>query len=161
MGDEYFFRPQEVMSRAQFTALAMAVTELDALEGVTRTGFADDEVTAAWAKPYVSAALRAGLVQGSPDEEGQPVFLADSPITAAEAAVVLDRALQVTDVVDTLAGEEALWYTQAVANLNSCGALPASAVLSEPLTRAQAAVMLSGALDVMEARDSGSWFQWG
>ena len=47
-----------------------------------------------------------------------------------------------------------------MANLNSCNALPASAVLSEPLTRSQAAVMLSAALDVMEARDSGGWFQW-
>ncbi len=160
MGNEYLFHPEEVMSRAQFTALAMSVTGLEPLEGVSLTGFADDEMMATWAKPYVSAALRSGMVQGSYDAEGQIVFDADGPITAAQAAVLLNRAVKVTDVQDVFAGESGTWYSQAVSNLSSCGALPASAVLSEPLTRAQAAVMLSGALDVMESRDSGSWLPW-
>ena len=82
-----------------------------------------------------------------------------NPITAAEAAVVLDRALNVTDVQNTMA-DAPVWCAQAAANLDSCGMLPASAALDQPLTRAQAAIMLSGALDVMEARDSGGWFLW-
>ena len=75
----------------------------------------------------------------------------------------MNRTLRVTDVAETFVptGEGTpSWCAQAVANLNSCNALPASAVLSEPLTRSQAAVMLSAALDVMEARASGGWFQW-
>lgn len=163
MGEEHFFHPEQVMSRAQFTALAMAVADLEAMEGVTLTGFADDEAMALWAKPYVSAALRSGVVRGSFDELGQVVFLPDAPITAAEAAVLLDRALGVTDVpaaAETMADVPA-WCVQAVANLDSCGAMPSSAVLSESLTRAQAAVMLSSAMDVMENRDQGGWFQWG
>ena len=95
----------------------------------------------AWAKPYVSAALLKGLVQGSYSSDGEVVFLAHDPITAAEAAVLLDRALRITSVAETITGEPS-WYSQAVANLNSCDALPASAMLDEPLTRAQAAVML-------------------
>ncbi len=71
--------------------------------------------------------------------------------------MVLNRAIRVTDVRDD---DLPTWYSQSVANLNSCGALPASAVLTEPLNRAQAAVMLSGALDVMEGRESGGWLQW-
>lgn len=161
MGTEYFFHPQETMSRAQFTALAMAVAGKDVMETAARTGFADDEVISTWAKPYVSSALRSGIVQGTIDDEGRVVFQAQAPVTAAEAAVILNRALNVTDVVDTAAGDSPLWYSQAVANLNSCNALPASAVLQEPLTRAQAAVMLSTALDVVAARASGSWFPWG
>ncbi len=157
MGDEYFFHPELAMSRAQFTALALDCAGLEPLEAVTLTGFADDEVMAAWAKPYVSSALRAGVVTGSYDGAGQVVFLPDEPITAAEAAVVLNRAIRVTDVRDD---DLPTWYSQSVANLNSCGALPASAVLTEPLNRAQAAVMLSGALDVMEGRESGGWLQW-
>ncbi len=160
MGDQYFFHPDEAMSRAQFTALALSAAGMDSLEGVTLTGFADDEAMPTWAKPYVSSALRSGVVQGSYDQLGQVVFLGDAPITAAEAAVVLDRALNVTDVADTMADTPA-WCAQSVSNLNSCGLLPASAVLSEPLTRAQASVMLSGALDVMDSRDSGGWFNWG
>lgn len=79
---------------------------MEALEDVERTGFADDVSIPTWAKPYVSSALKAGLVQGSRSSDGQVVFQAEEPITAAEAAVLLDRALQVTDVsADTLAEE--------------------------------------------------------
>lgn len=163
MGTDYFFHPEQTMSRAQFTALAMAVAEMESMDGVQVTGFADDGVMAMWAKPYVSAALRSGVVRGSFDEVGQVVFLPDAPVTAAEAAVLLNRALAVTDVpsaAETMADVPA-WCVQAVANLDSCGAMPASAVLSEPLTRAQAAVMLDRAMDVMDSRDQGGWFNWG
>lgn len=163
MGTDYFFHPEQTMSRAQFTALAMEVAEMESMDGVQVTGFADDGVMAMWAKPYVSAALRSGVVRGSFDEVGQVVFLPDAPVTAAEAAVLLNRALAVTDVpsaAETMADVPA-WCVQAVANLDSCGAMPASAVLSEPLTRAQAAVMLDRAMDVMDSRDQGGWFNWG
>lgn len=163
MGDDYFFHPEQTMSRAQFTALSMAVAEMESMEGVKVTGFADDEAMALWAKPYVSAALRSGVVRGSFDDQGQVVFLPDTPVTAAEAAVLLNRALKVTDVpsaAETMADVPA-WCVQAVANLDSCNAMPASAVLSEPLTRAQAAVMLDRALDVMASRNQGGWFNWG
>ena len=53
MGKDYFFHPEQTMSRAQFTALAMEVAELEGMKGVTLTGFADDETMALWAKPYV------------------------------------------------------------------------------------------------------------
>lgn len=159
MDGQYFFHPEQTMTRAQFTALALSAAGVDALKDVQLTGFADDAAMAMWAKPYVSSALRSGVVQGSYDAEGRVVFQAGEPITAAEAAVVLNRALNVTDVRDTMA-DAPVWCAQAVANLDSCGMLPASAVLDQPLTRAQAAVMLSGALDVMEARDSGGWFLW-
>ena len=163
MGNEYLFHPEQTVSRAQFTALAMATAGLEVMTEASMTGFADDDVMAAWAKPYVSSALRSGVVQGSLDQEGRVVFQAGAPITTAEAAVLLNRTLRVTDVSETFVPsgmDTPPWCAQAVANLNSCNALPASAVLSEPLTRSQAAVMLSAALDVMEARDSGGWFQW-
>lgn len=162
MGQEYLFHPEQTVSRAQFTALAMAAAELDVMKEASVTGFADDEAMAAWAKPFVSSALRSGVVQGSFDEAGRVVFQADAPITAAEAAVLLNRALRVTDAAETFlpGGDAPAWCAQAVANLNSCNALPASVTLSEPLTRAQAAVMLSAALDVAETRDGGGWLPW-
>ena len=76
----------------------MDAAGLEALEGVERTGFADDEAIETWAKPYVSSALKSGLIQGSLDESGQAVFRGSETVTAAEAAVLLDRALQITDV---------------------------------------------------------------
>ena len=162
MGEQYFFRPAETMSRNQFTALVMAAAGIEALNGVTVTGFADDDSMATWAKPYVSAALMAGVVQGTYGEDGQVVFYGDAAITTAEAAVLMDRALNITDVADvsSVMATSPAWCVQAVANLNSCGALPASAVISEPLTRAQAAIMIDRALAIMESRQSSSWLPW-
>ena len=132
---------------------------MEALEDVERTGFADDVSIPTWAKPYVSSALKAGLVQGSRSSDGQVVFQAEEPITAAEAAVLLDRALQVTDVsADTLA-EEGIptWAAQSAANLATCGVLSLDGGLSAPLTRGEAAELLCGALELQDSRDGG-WF---
>lgn len=158
---QYFFHPDETISRAHFTALAMRCAGLDPLEGVTLTGFSDDEAIAVWAKPYVSSALRSGVVQGTYTTDGQVVFRSDAPITAAEAAVLLNRALRVTDVANVMTTDEtSLWYTQAMANLSSCGAIPASASPEQELTRAQAAIMLDRALELMESRNEKSWLPW-
>ena len=42
VGGAYYFHPDAPVSRAEFTAMAMDVCGVEALEGVTRTGFADD-----------------------------------------------------------------------------------------------------------------------
>lgn len=157
---QYFFHPEEVMSRSEFTALALAVAEVDALNGVTLTGFSDDEAISVWAKPYISAALRSGIVQGNTTSDGLVIFRAEEPITAAEAAVILDRALQVTDVSNVMSEGDTTWYAQAVANLDSCGAMPASAVPQNSLTRAEAAIMLDRALELTAQRnESGLLFR--
>lgn len=167
MGGAYFFQPQQAMSRDQFVALAMNVVGLDALEGITRTGFSDDESIPTWAKPYVSSALKSGLVQGSACETGV-VFNAASTITKAEAAVLLDRMLEVSDAAVTTMYTDAeaapAWAYQAAVNLQTVGVIRTNADgslgLSDGLTRADAAEMLSGALDVLEARDEGGWLRW-
>ena len=156
MGERYFFHPEQAVSRAQFTALAMAAAQVETMEGVTLTGFADDPVMASWAKPFVSSALKCGLVTGSLDPNGQVVFQADEAITAAEAAVILDRALNITDVSADFDAAPA-WASQSASNLASCGVISADSDLDAVLTRAQAAQLLSGALDVMENREDG-WF---
>lgn len=158
---QYFFNPDAEVSRAQFTALALAISDIDALNGVTLTGFSDDDAIAVWAKPYVSAALRSGIVQGSTTADGLVVFRSEEPITAAEAAVILNRALRITDVADgTADSDTAVWYAQAVANLESCDAMPASAMPQSALTRAEAAIMLNRALDLAEQRNGKSGFPW-
>ena len=159
MGGAYFFQPDAAVTRGEFVAMAMNAAGMEALEDVERTDFADDVSIPTWAKPYVSSALKAGLVQGSRSSDGQVVFQAEEPITAAEAAVLLDRALQVTDVsADTLA-EEGIptWAAQSAANLATCGVLSLDGGLSAPLTRGEAAELLCGALELQDSRDGG-WF---
>lgn len=167
MGGEYFFQPDTPVSRDQFVALAMHTVGLDALDGVVRTGFMDDETIPTWAKGYVSSALKSGLVQGANTDAGV-VFEAERAITRAEASVLLDRMLQVTDATTTTLFTDAAvspaWACQAALNLQTVGVLRANAegglALNDCLTRADAAEMLCGALDVLESRDPSGWFHW-
>lgn len=168
MGGQYFFQPDLPVSRGQFVAMLMNTADVDKLEDVTHTGFADDTSIPVWAKPYVASALKAGLVQGTQDTTGQMVFQSNSTITRAEASVLLNRVLQVTDVAQPTFGLDLSsapdWAVQSVANLESCGVLQTNSSgvlsLSNTLTRAEAAELLSGALDILESRQTGGWFPW-
>ncbi len=162
----YFFDPDAPVSRAQFLTMAMAAAGVEPLEGVTLTGFSDDSAIPTWCKGSVTAALRAGAVQGSRDESGAPVFQAGEPVTLAEATVMLNNLLNISDVPaevffsDTDSAPH--WAAQAAANLAASGVIRAqsAADLSQTLTRAEAAELLDGALDVMAAREDGSLFPW-
>ena len=161
----YFFDPEQSVSRARFLSMAMAASGLEELEGVTLTGFSDDEAIPTWAKGSVSAALKAGVIWGSRDESGAPVFGADQSITRAEAAVMLDNLLDITDVpVEVFSSGEQHWASQATANLSASGVIRSGdtgmGTLSQPLTLAEAAEMLDGALDVMYTREGGGWLPW-
>ncbi len=161
IGDVYCFSPESSVSRGEFLTMAMTAAGVEALEQVTATGFYDDDGIPAWAKGYVSAALMNGAVQGSANEAGQVVFKAEQPITAAEAAVMVDRLLSIGDVNagETLdAGLAPAWACQAVANMEAVNVVSRTAQLSAPLTRGEAADMLSAMLDVLDGRDDGGWF---
>ena len=163
----YFFDPDQPVSRAEFLSLAMAAAGLEPLEDVSLTGFSDDEAIPTWAKGCVSAALQAGVIQGSKDERGAPVFGAEEGVTRGEATVMLNNLLDVADVpleVFSAQGSEAHWASQAAANLAASGVLREesvnSAALGDSLTRADAAELLDGALDVVAAREDDGWFPW-
>ena len=90
---QYFFSPDTPVSRSQFLAMAMSVAGLEPLEQVNVTGFADDISIPTWTKGYVSSALKAGVIHGTRDEQGQIVFCPDTPVTRAEATVMLNNLL--------------------------------------------------------------------
>jgi len=165
----YFFSPDTPVSRSRFLSMAMSVAGLDPLEQVSITGFADDTAIPTWAKGYVSSALKAGVIHGTRDEQGQIVFCPDAPITRAEATVILNDLLGVSDVaVQTWSalgvdkGTEDHWALQAAVNLTTAGVLrsehSAIETLDAGLTRADVAEMLACSLDVLENRQNNSWF---
>ena len=159
-GGVYRFSPSEEITRDEFLTMAMTAAGAEALEGVTVTGFYDDEDIPTWAKGYVSAALMSGTIQGSANSEGQVVFSADSPITAAEAAVIIDRLLAMGDVSAEDVEEDGLvptWAAQSVMNMEAVDVVPAGSDLTEPLTRGEAAEMLSAMLDVLDSREEEGW----
>ena len=119
VGDRYFFQPDATVSRAQFLTMAMAAVGLEPLDQVSLTGFADDQAIPTWAKGSVSAALKAGAIQGERDASGAPVFQAGAAVTMAEATVILDRLLDVADApVETFSSDAEHWAAQSAAKGN-------------------------------------------
>ena len=166
MNGEYFFRPDQPVTRSEFVAMAMKAAGQEALTTISRTGFADDEAIPTWAKGYVASGLKAGVVKGTIGEEGRIVFQGSSPVTRAEASVLLDRVLNVTEVSSPVSYADSetapAWAYQSAVNLETAGVLRTDAngalSLSDSLTRADAAELLAGALDLLEARESGGFF---
>lgn len=155
----YYFQPDLPVSRDEFVAMAMCAANLDSLEGINVTGFSDDNVIPTWAKGYISSALKAGIVEGYKDETGSVCFNAEAAITKAEAAVIVDRLLNTSDVAstDTAADSVPTWAVQAAANMSAVSVLSNLDNMNDGLTRAEAADMLCSMLEVLENRDSG-WF---
>lgn len=159
VGELYCFDPGETFTREEFLALAMAAAKMSPLDGVTLTGFYDDDSISTWAKGYVSAALLGGAVQGSRNEQGQAVFRGAAEISCAEAAVMIDRLLAAGDVKAAPTMAVPAWAAQSVANLETVRAIPTGVSISGALTRSDAALMLCAMLDVVESRENGGWFR--
>lgn len=164
----YFFSPDTPVSRSRFLSMAMSVAGLDPLTQVSMTGFADDTAIPTWAKGYVSSALKAGVISGTRNEQGEIVFCPDAPITRAEATVILNDLLGVSDVavqtwsaLGVSGSTDDHWALQAAVNLTSAGVLRAEygtlETLNNGLTRADVAEMLDCSLDVLAARKYSRW----
>lgn len=155
IGSDWFFEPQRAVSRGEFIAMTMAASGKK-VDRVTMTGFCDDASIPTWCKSYASCAYSAGIINGVTTADGV-AFDANAQVTLSEAAAVLDRLLEVTDV--NLADYEACdsWSAQALANLESVSVLQTGsfAEVQRGLTRADAAGLLSAALTLREGKSAG------
>ena len=96
IAEQSYFFPEKAVSRGDF--MAMLVKTLDIpLEQTDYAGIPED--VPQWLRPYLTAALRAGLTAGIPEREA---FGADEPISGAEAAVMLQNALDLNVSQQTL-----------------------------------------------------------
>lgn len=156
LGGEYVFSPDEAVTREEFLAMCMIVSGADILSGVISTGFADDSMISDWAKPYVSTALLSGLISGCGQGDKGTVFEPARGISAAEAAVILDNSLGLTNAVATwFSFEDAVpaWAEQSAANISSCDLMPYGlSFAASNITRAEAAEMLVGAMRLLDNR---------
>ncbi len=161
IGGQYVFRPEETVTRGEFLVMCMSVAGEDLLD-VTRTGFTDDDRIPVWQKPYVTTALANDVIGGSILSDGSIVFEPDAPVTFAQASVMVNNALGITDVYFDGASAEPAWAMQASVNLSSCGIIGsvADGVSASTVTRADAARMLLGAIKVMEEREDDSLLGW-
>ncbi|MGI6498520.1 MAG: Ig-like domain-containing protein [Oscillospiraceae bacterium] len=159
MGGTYFFRPETQVSRADFLSAALTTLGVTDLSTVSKTGFADDSAIPSWAKPYAATGLKLGAVRGLRDNGGQIIFSSGASITLAEASVILNRLLGVSDIPTSISRvDQAVvptWAYQSTANLAACGVLShvaTAASLSSTLTRGEMADLLCAALDFSASR---------
>jgi len=152
IGGVYCFEPEHTVSRGEFLSMCMCLADKPVYAAVYRTGYRDDAEIPLWLKGYASSAAAEDLYRGLETTEG-PVFGAAEPISKAQAAELLNRALGLSDVRDVPAydmpdGRQA----QACANLEACGILSGSVPTEAPLRRAEAAEMLVAAKELLDRR---------
>ncbi len=146
---EYCFNPDKTVTRGEFLSMCMCLAGDETVSAVLTTGYSDDGAIPAWMKGYVATAAMRGVVQSG---AYSAPFEPNAPITEAEGAMMLDKAVKLTSVSyaeldNTLSPEAA----QACANLTACGVTDGS-VSASYLTRSTAAKMLIGALEVLDKR---------
>ena len=138
------FSPEKPVTRGEFVTMQVKALEITPEEEITHTGYTDE--IPLWLQPYLAAAVRSGLTAGLPEQE---TFGADMPITGAEAAVMLQNALDLT--VETVAAdsESPDWAATALSALEDNGIT----LDAGELTRGQAAEVLYQTAKLQAAED--------
>ena len=139
------FSPEKAVTRGEFVTMLVKALEIPAEEEARFTGYTDE--IPQWLRPYLAAAVRSGLTAGLPEQE---TFGGDTAITGAEAAVMLQNALDLT--VETSAEESADpdWAQTALTAMRRSGI---SLDAGEVLTRSDAAMALYRAVQIRTERD--------
>jgi len=161
VGDRWLFDPSAPVTRGEFLVMCMELAELQKLDDMTVTGFADDSDIPLWQKPYITAAVLSDIVEGR-RSDGQLVFSASDAVTFPEAAVMLNNTLSITNVsYDDQQAAVPAWACQAAANLRSCNIVTTDFSGSGTVTRADAAKMLLGASRLLGSRaEDDSLLSW-
>ena len=89
------FSPEKEVTRGEFLAMLVRTLDIPTEQAVSA---ALPEDTPRWLQPYLAAALRSGIAAGTRDGY-------DSPITGAEAALMIQNALDLTATEETAAVE--------------------------------------------------------
>lgn len=125
------FQPEKTVSRGEFVTMLVQTLGLRVEESNTGTGFSDEVPT--WLKPYLAAAQRAGLTAGWPHGSR---FGAQEPITGAEAALMIQNAL---DLPTSVMADDLTLADWALAVMAENGVVLGA---ESPMTRAEAAQAL-------------------
>ena len=92
LGGKECFYPEKAVTRGEFLTMVVNMLEIPT-DDALYSGLPAD--TPDWLRPYLAAAMRAGLTAGLPENEAG-YFEADAPIGGAEAAVILQNALDLS-----------------------------------------------------------------
>ena len=147
------FNPQQEVTRGEFVTMLVKALEIPAEPDIALTGYSDE--IPQWLQPYLAAAVRSGLTANLPD---QNVFGADVVITGAEAAVMLQNALDLkVEVLEPASSQEETSPVWARAALQALSTREIT-LGTGALTRSQAADALYQTVQLKNA-DSGIFAQ--
>lgn len=144
IGASYFLHPNASMTRSEFIAMTAVAADLDITETAC-TDFQDDSALSPWAKPYISAAVDAGLIQGYQTASGNAEVRGENPITISEASVILSHFLGAAPTANTVSYQTVpAWAADAASQLADAQILPTASDLNlrAPVTRELACTML-------------------
>lgn len=106
VGGQICFQPEKTVSRGEFLAMVVQALDIPAQDPAYNAVPVD---TPTWLKPYLAAAIRAGMTADLPATDTGS-FDADRPITGAEVAVILQNALDLGVSQQTLEAVESATY---------------------------------------------------
>ena len=91
---QYFFNPDDDVTRADFVIAMMSVLSIVPDEEIADTfRFADHDQIPDWLKPYAYTAYHRDIINGSLDN-GKLYFLPNNDITRAEAATIINNSIE-------------------------------------------------------------------
>ncbi len=137
LGGQDCFQPDKEVSRGQFLAMLVDVLDIP-MEEMSYEAVPED--TPDWLKPYLAAAMRAGITAGLPDNKTTS-FEADNAVLEGEVAVMVQNALDLPVLVSSEEGDTEIpvWAEAAIAAMADNGiALTAL----DTMTRGEAAELL-------------------
>jgi len=152
---EQMFKPDNAVTRAEFTVMLATALNLD--EQGAALGFTDDDQIGQWAKQAVSLALKAGIVDGYKDGSFRP----DVHITRAEMATMIAKALNVSRNAGAkthFADDEEIpiWAKSEVEALRKLGIVNGRGgnvfVPNDTATRSEAVAILLKMLEIQERK---------
>ena len=136
LGGQLCFQEDKTVSREEFLVMMVKALGIPLDEKADYSGY--EKNVPQWLRPYLAAALRAGLTAGLPAEQAETF---GQPITGGVAAVMLQNALDlaVMTVVDEGREDVPRWAAVAVTALQDGGV---TVQAMETMTRGEAAKLL-------------------
>lgn len=138
VGGSQCFREEKTVSKGDFLVMMVKTLGIPVDENATYTGYTDQ--VPSWLQPYLAAAMRSGLTANLPISETGALGI-DDPITGAEAAVMLQNAMDLSISAGAIPVDKEVpdWAASAVMAMNDNG-IPVNGTTT--LTRGEVAIIL-------------------
>lgn len=157
VGELFYFRPENKVTRAEFLVTAMNALGIKDIPTVADTGFFDDADILPEMKGYVALAYSLGYISGT-RQDGEICFLPDEQIKLSEAAVVISNIIgySTPDVRPVFSNTSEIpeWSERAVISLHTLGVIQSGdgcVDATKILTRGEMAKLLSRAMQIASA----------